>query len=67
MSDLHSRAAQAINEMVERFGGNWREVRKEVLADVGLLMAYNSSGARDLANAMEHAYQAMKPKASGRP
>lgn len=64
MSTIAKACEKAINEYVERFDGNWKEVRVEVLRDIDLLFSNGSDGSRLLAYALDNAYHAMKPKGS---
>ena len=58
---LRKQASKVINDYVEHFEGNWKDVRKEVLRDVDFLFRHGTDGAKLYAYALDAVYHEMKP------
>lgn len=63
MAPLTKQATKVINEYVERFDGNWKDVRREMLTDLGAVpvVCQNSVAFKQWRHELERVYQAMRP------
>jgi hypothetical protein len=61
MNDYAKTAQRCVNEYVERYDGNWKEVRRELLREIDLLFQHGSTGAKIFAYALDQAYHDLKP------
>lgn len=61
-STLYTQATKVINDYVEHYEGNWKEVRKQVLLDVDFLFREGTDGAKLYAYALDALYHELKPE-----
>jgi hypothetical protein len=61
-SDLDRAATQTINAYAESCEGNWKDIRKEVLRDIGFLFRHGGVGARMYAYALDKVFHELKPE-----
>jgi len=59
---VYRQAVKCINDYVEHFGGDWKEVRREVLRDIDFLFREGTDGAKLYAYALDGVYHEMKPE-----